>query len=779
MRRILVASSVAGLALALAGLVRAGEALVWETSTAEDFRKGELEGCVVADPGRLLPGRATSLVDVGGASVFAIAADPKGGLLVATGRPAALVAVRGAGPAKLLEGAPGEEEKEKDKDKDKEKEKKGEKRDEKAGGKDEEKAGGKDEDKAGGKDEKPEKPAAKPKDPPKDPKEEKAEKEKAEREKMLKAGDIAFTSLAADAAGNVFVGTFPGGRVYKVVPGGAAGAKTTIQLPDPYVWALTTDAAGNVYAGTGPEGKVYKIGPGGDVSLVHDTEEKNIVSLCLDEDGSLLFGSAEKGLLFRRDPSGKVAVVFDFPDREVRSIVRNGGSLWIGANSPQKEFDQKEFAETLATALAKEGADGSTTTGTRDAALKKLLKGAVYRLDPWKAGASGTARIEQVFDLKENYILGLVPDEESGVYVAGGREGRVFRIVPGPEAQAHVVFDLKEGQVLALGAGKDGLRAIGCGGPGKLHLVGSGLGGTFLSEVHDAKVRARFGRVSWNGAGSAKLQTRSGATAKPDATWSEWASPAGDRSGGAVGCPPNRYIQYRVQFGPEASSWVDRVTITLLPENQRPTISEVQVGKKKREATFRLSDVEREPVKKIQFKAQDPDGDALEVRVFYRMEGDAGWIEASEKPVDKPPFDWDTGRLPEGIYRLKIVARDAPGNTPERALVAEWESRPIVVDNNHPAVLDLRSESPGGPGRWVLRGRASDSASPIVKVEFSVGGVGGPFSLAAAEDDLYDSKEEPFRCALGALAPGDHAVFVRAMDAAGNERTERAMVRVK
>ncbi len=762
MRLSAVAPTAAILALA-SGLVWAGEALVWETSTSEDFRKGELEGCVVADPGKLLPGRATALVDVGGASVFAIAADAKGAVLVATGRPAALVAVRGAGPVKLLEGAPMEKEEKEEK----EERKKGDK-----GDKGEEK---KDE-KAGEKDEKRD---DKPADKPKDPKEEKAEKERLEREKMLKAGDIAFTSLAVDPAGNVYVGTFPGGRVYKVAPGAAAGAKATIQLPDPYVWALVADPAGAVYAGTGPEGKVYKIGPGGDVSLVHDTEEKNIVSLLLDEDGALLFGSAEKGLLFRRDPGGKVAVVYDFPDREVRSIVRNGGSLWVGANSPQKEFDQKEFAETLATALAKEGADGSTTTGTRDAALKKLLKGAVYRLHPWQAGPAAAARIEQVFDVKENYLLGLVPDEENGVYVAGGREGRVFRIVPGLEAQAHVVFDLKEGQVLALAAGKEGLRAIGCGGPGKLHLVGSGLGGTFLSEVYDAKVRSRFGRVSWNGAGSARLQTRSGATAKPDTTWSDWGSPAGDRSGGAVGCPPNRYFQYRVQFGPDAGSWVDRVTITLLPENQRPTIGEVQVGKKKREATFRLSDVEREPVKKIQFKAQDPDGDALEVRVYYRMEGDADWIEASEKPVDKPPFDWDTSRLPEGVYRLKIVAKDAPGNTPERALVAEWESRPIVVDNNHPFVEELRPEAPGPKGGWVLRGKARDSASPIVKVEFSVGGVGGPFFLAAAEDDLYDSKEEPFRCALGTLPAGDHAVFVRAMDAAGNERTERAMVRAK
>ena len=81
---------------------------------------------------------------------------------------------------------------------------------------------------------------------------------------------------------------------------------------------------------------------------------------------------------------------------------------------------------------------------------------------------------------------------------------------------------------------------------------------TYLSRVLDADFQARWGLLRWHGAHELGVETRSGNTAKPDATWSSFAGldhprATGDGGVGLVGSPAARYVQYSVTFGaPEA-----------------------------------------------------------------------------------------------------------------------------------------------------------------------------------------------------------------------------------
>jgi hypothetical protein len=73
--------------------------------------------------------------------------------------------------------------------------------------------------------------------------------------------------------------------------------------------------------------------------------------------------------------------------------------------------------------------------------------------------------------------------------------------------------------------------------------------GVFTSSVFDAGHTATWGNVNWTAAvpagSSMVVEVRSGNTATPDGSWSAWSSVT---SGGPIGLPSSRYLQYRITF---------------------------------------------------------------------------------------------------------------------------------------------------------------------------------------------------------------------------------------
>ena len=65
---------------------------------------------------------------------------------------------------------------------------------------------------------------------------------------------------------------------------------------------------------------------------------------------------------------------------------------------------------------------------------------------------------------------------------------------------------------------------------------------------------ARWGVVRWSGPAGARIFTRSGNTAYPDSTWSDWSAPHEKGTGEPVVSPPGQYLQYRVVLEAKAGS---------------------------------------------------------------------------------------------------------------------------------------------------------------------------------------------------------------------------------
>src|SRR5215210_5869220 len=98
-----------------------------------------------------------------------------------------------------------------------------------------------------------------------------------------------------------------------------------------YVWSSAADAAGNVFLGTGHDGRIFRVGADGRGSLLYDATELDVTALVVGRDGALYAGTSPDGKVYRVAPDGKADVYFDPPDKYIWSLALAGdGSLAVG-----------------------------------------------------------------------------------------------------------------------------------------------------------------------------------------------------------------------------------------------------------------------------------------------------------------------------------------------------------------------------------------------------------------------------------------------------------------
>jgi hypothetical protein len=312
--------------------------------------------------------------------------------------------------------------------------------------------------------------------------------------------------------------------------------------------------------------------------------------------------------------------------------------------------------------------------------------------------------------------------------------------------------------------------------------------------------------MSWRAdlpaSGKVAFRTRSGNSAKPDRTWSEWSQPLTTATGSQIASPNARYIQWKVEMtgANGATPILDDVTLAYLPRNSPPVLRSVNivsqaVASQARQAASSTNysvtvtdtgDVSSNSVGTatqtlpraftqqvtISWQADDPDGDRLVYNVDFRGEGETQW-KVLKTATHETSLSFDASILADGKYYFRVLASDRESNPPATAREAILDSNPVMIDNTPPVVTMGVSHFSNGSAH--VEWAAADATSALRRCEYSLDA--GDWIPVEAADGVIDSLREAFSLDLANLKPGEHLLVVRASDSANNTGVAKVVLK--
>jgi WD40 repeat protein len=713
--------------VALSPLVHAQGTRLWSQSRYEEFEKGRPHGVAIRSDGSILPGPKVSLLATTPSTyLWSVDSDPAGNAYVATGSPSTVLRISPDGKSTTL----------------------------------------------------------------------------------FKTSDLTVQAVRVGPDGSVYAATLPSGKVYKLKADATAPVDeksaavvfdpaTTAEKPK-YIWELLFDPQGRLYIATGGPAAVYRVDlaqPGAKAELFFKSDEQHIRCMAWDHDGNLIAGSDGTGLIYRINKAdGKGFILYDAPKREITSVaVADNGLIYASAVGERNRSSLPMLPVTGTPNIA------ATITIVQPGSVQASSSNGIVAdgSDIYEIAASGAPR--KLWADKEAVVYALHPTPQ-GLLAATGNRGRIYRIHESGEFEdlAH----LEASQAIGFADTPQGYL-VATANSGKLLSLSHSADpeANYESDVFDAGVFAKWGRPEVNSsAGSFDLFARSGNVENPERNWSAWtkATP----NSGVIGVPPARFVQWKAALRDEAA--IASVGLNYLPVNVAPSVDEVVVqpgarvnsqGQSSQQpqnititfpsaqtntisfsengATTPLAALRDKSAVTARWAAHDENGDELVYSIYFRADGASEWRLLKDDVADRY-YSFDSSLLPDGGYRIKVVASDAPSHNPGEALTSERASDRFVVDTAPPVISGLTAHLEGG--KVHVTGTATDAASPIAHAEYSVDA--GPWHYIEPAGQLSDSLEEKydFTAPLKAPASGEHIVTLRAYDRYENVTAAKAVV---
>ena len=621
-------------------------------------------------------------------------------------------------------------------------------------------------------------------------------------------------ALACDSKGVLYAGTSPNGRVWRIENGKAS---EYFNPQSAYIWSLALGRDGALFAGTGGEGKIFRITSAAQGEVYYSTGQSHITGLTLDRDGALLAGSDPNGILYRVTAKDKAFALYDASLPEIRAIAMDAdGSIYaVGLGGSVAKKAQSATQPNQAQPVTGVPSVTTSITVTAENAAANDVK-PVAPADPAKAQQANQAAQTpaatgalEIAGVEKSAIYKIHPDhtvetlwssKEENIYdlVALGDQivfgtdvnGRIYRWTL--DRKAALVAQTGDGEITRLFRAGSALLASTANGGRIWRLTDApAAAGTYESPVFDATAVARWGHAHWQGSGKVTLQTRTGNSLRPDATWSDWSQPLTNDA--LVTSPNARYIMWRASLA-SADAEVAGVSIGYLTQNSPPAVRSIttlttvapapQQAKNTGSTTAATSPytvtvtdtgdagpatstgtptqtLSRAGAQQIaiSWQADDPDGDKLLYNLFFRGESEREWKPLKTNTHDNT-FTMDGDALADGRYFFRVVASDREVNAATDAREAELVSSPVLIDNT-PPVIALGTASAAG-----IDFTATDAVSTLKRAEYAIDG--GAWTPLAPVEGILDSRTAHFHIDLTGRPAGEHLLVIRVADSGNN-----------
>ena len=612
--------------------------------------------------------------------------------------------------------------------------------------------------------------------------------------------ELQVQAIVVAANGVIYAATSPDGKVYKIVRGGPApgktpeGTHTTAEVaaaqegakPGPggekprasvavdssystsvffdpktkYIWALALDKFGQLYVGTGDRGEIYRIDPNGNGALFFKSDEAQIRALDFDNGGNLLAGTDGSGLIYRISPQGEGFVLYSAPKKEITALaIDPQGNIYAAGDGEKRPGTSAPTAVPAPVPATPAIISLGSQTGPAQPvpaapslsplpmpSMATLGGSEVYCLAP-----DGSPRT--LWSSKDDLVYALAFDSSGRLLAGTGNKGRIY-VLNGRDYTDLVKASAN--QVTAFARAPHGGIYAATSNLGKIFLLGpvAKTEGTYESDLFDAKIYSRWGRVAVRGAGKFEIYARSGNVDNPDRNWSAWKK-VDLQQDQPVDAPSARFIQWKAVLYPGTPpANIDNVTLNYLPKNVAPEVDDVTVsvgarvpsGTRTAPVTTEVGSFEMPtpttPDKHsiaVRWKAKDANDDDLVYSVYYRGDGEARW-KLLRDSVDNRYVNLESDLFPDGGYTILVVASDAPSHSPQDALSGQDVSPRFEVDNTPPRIEALNTRVEGN--QIHLTFRAVDSFSPIARAEYSIDA--DDWQVAEPVGQISDSKIENY-----------------------------------
>lgn len=626
--------------------------------------------------------------------------------------------------------------------------------------------------------------------------------------KMLAEFDaLEIHAIAVDSKDRVYVATAPDGKVYRV----PANGKPEV-FYDPkakYIWALAFDKQDNLFIATGDQGEIHRVSPDGKGKVFFKCEETHVRSLTLDPNGNVIVGTEPGGLVLRVSPAGEGFVLYQMAKREVTAVAvgRDGSIYAAGVGTRQPSAPPPTPAPTPVLGAAAPAAPRQAAPPT---ALSVAPLGVTGGSDVYRIELNGSPR--RVWTAAQDVVYAIAFDSAGRVVLGAGNKGNVYRIESPTRYTA--LLTVPATQVTAFQSGPDGRLYAATGNVGKVYEIGPepSSQGTIESDVFDAGLYTQWGRLNFEGnlnGGQISIKTRSGNLDQPQKNWSAWSAPITVAKGDRIASPAARFVQWKAILTAAAgkSPELDSVDVAYLPKNVEPHVDRIETTPANyrisagiamaQVQTMTLPPLVRQPARSeastpapgetpatiipsMQFAkgfigarwmAADPNGDSLVYTIEIRGTNETEWKPLKDKVTEKY-YTWDSTAFPDGEYRIRVTASDAPSNPPAEALTGGLESDPFIIDNTPPKITGMTASR--NSGKLQIRWHAADALNNISKAEYSLDG--GDWTVVAPSGGLSDSLELDYDLTVAATA-GEHTIAVRVEDAYANQATEKSVIR--